>query len=81
MYCVRSAIEVVRKMMDKGFVRKLRGSESIERVFEEIRAAGAGDGDKVYIPPLYSLSSPIEPLLILKTVCLFGRSWIHVWSS
>ncbi|KAI5478884.1 hypothetical protein MNV49_004518 [Pseudohyphozyma bogoriensis] len=47
-----SAIEVLRKVEDSEFVRKLKAAGLVERVYAEFRKAEAGDGDKVLDPAL-----------------------------
>lgn len=42
-----SAIEVLRKMLDKEFLGRLKTSGFAERVYVEFRKASAGDGDRV----------------------------------
>lgn len=42
-----SAVEVLRKVLEVDFVRKLKASGFVERVYLEFRKAEAGDGDRV----------------------------------
>jgi hypothetical protein len=44
---VDSAIEVLRKILDSEFVRRLKASGFVERVYLEFRKAEAGEGDRV----------------------------------
>lgn len=53
---MRSAIEVLRKLLDKEFVARLKSSGFVERIYTEFRKAEAGAGDRVS-----RLSSPPEP--------------------
>ncbi|KAK4048271.1 hypothetical protein OIO90_005890 [Microbotryomycetes sp. JL221] len=42
-----AALEILRKMLNKDFVRRLKSSGFDERVYNRFRQAGAGDGDRV----------------------------------
>lgn len=41
------AVEILRKMLSKDFLRRLKSSGFDERMYNQFRRAGAGDGDKV----------------------------------
>ena len=46
-----SALEIVDKLCDPDFARKAKAADFLGRAWEGLRAAGAGDGDKVGIYP------------------------------
>ena len=51
----RSALEIVTKLCDLEFARKAKAADFLEKAWEGLREAGAGDGDKVQI---HSVSFP-----------------------
>lgn len=50
-----SAIEVLRKVSDPEFVRRLKSLGLVERVYVEFRKAEAGEGDRVRTPSSFPL--------------------------
>lgn len=44
---VYSAMEIVTKLCDEAFARRARVGDFFSRAWDVMRAAGAGDGDKV----------------------------------
>ena len=50
-----SALEIVTKLCDLEFARKAKAADFLEKAWEGLREAGAGDGDKVQI---HSVSFP-----------------------
>ena len=42
-----SALEIVTKLCDSDFARKAKAADFLSRAWDGLRAAGAGDGDKV----------------------------------
>lgn len=75
-----SANEVLRKMLDTDFTRRLKSSGFIERVYAEFRRAGAGEGDRVLDPALAYLIATVgrdqrvAEALLLITPSQFDKS-------
>lgn len=66
-----SAIEVLRKMLEPDFSRRLKASGFVERVYVVFRKAEAGDGDRVRL-----LDIPVRTSTDDSLLC---RSWIPLW--
>jgi hypothetical protein len=69
--CIFSALEILGKTIDRDWMRRLKSSGMAEQVYLAFRRGGAGDGDRVSVPFLTTVS---RPSLILRNACRFSTS-------
>lgn len=78
---LRSALEIVTKLCDEEFARRAKAADFLGKAWEVLRAAGAGDGDKVRCIHVYCAVTA-DMLLRCSTASLHFSplSWLEIQS-
>lgn len=53
-----SALEIVTKLCNLEFARKAKAADFLEKAWEALREAGAGNGDKVRVSSTFPSAKP-----------------------